>query len=197
MLILFFDSKGVIHHEYVPEGQTVNAAFYIQVLDCLCKRIARVRPEMWRDRKFFLLHNKARPHTAVIVQQFLTKKGKAQLSHPPYLPDLTPSPRQFRFPKIKIGAERWSLCLNRKHSEICNCEIESVPNFWFRASYESARRSRQRVYSSVRRLFRINITYLNYCLHFFHHFRSIVAKLTADTPRISLWLLQGSFAVSP
>ncbi len=24
MLILFFNSKGVIHHAYVPEGQTVN-----------------------------------------------------------------------------------------------------------------------------------------------------------------------------
>ncbi len=49
MLILFFDSKGVIHCEYVPEGQTVNATFYIQVLNNLCRYIAYVRPEMWRD----------------------------------------------------------------------------------------------------------------------------------------------------
>ncbi len=82
MLILFFDSKGVIHHEYVPEGQTVNAVFYIQILDHLYKRIDRVRSEMWRDRKFFLLHDNARPHTAAIIQQFLVKKGVAQLSHP-------------------------------------------------------------------------------------------------------------------
>ncbi len=27
MLILFFDSRGVIHHKYVPEGETVNAIF--------------------------------------------------------------------------------------------------------------------------------------------------------------------------
>ncbi len=40
MLILFFVSKGVIHHEYVSEGQTVNAEFYVQVLDHLCKSIA-------------------------------------------------------------------------------------------------------------------------------------------------------------
>ncbi len=53
MLILFFDSKGVIHHEYVPEDQKVNATFYVTVLDHLCECIARVRPEMWRDRKFF------------------------------------------------------------------------------------------------------------------------------------------------
>ncbi len=34
ILILFFDSKGVIHHAYVTVGQTVNDTFYIQVLDC-------------------------------------------------------------------------------------------------------------------------------------------------------------------
>ncbi len=108
MLILFFDNKGVIQHKYVPEGQTVNARFYVQVLDCLWKRIARVRPEMWKDRKFFLLDN-ACPHTAAIVQQFLFKKGMAQLSHLPYSPDLRHPPLPtglLRFPKIKIGAEK-------------------------------------------------------------------------------------------
>ncbi len=46
MLILFFDSKGVIHHKYIPEGQTVNDMSYVKVLDHLCKCIVRVRPEM-------------------------------------------------------------------------------------------------------------------------------------------------------
>ncbi len=78
MLIFFFDNKDVIHYEHVPEDQTVNATFYGQVLDCLCKSIARMRPEMWRDRKFFLLHDNARPHAAAIVQQFL---GKRQMAH--------------------------------------------------------------------------------------------------------------------
>ncbi len=77
-----FYSKGVIHHEYVPEGQTVNATFYVQVLDRLCKRIARVRPQMWRDQKLFLLYDNVHPHTTATTQQFLTKKGVAQLSHP-------------------------------------------------------------------------------------------------------------------
>ncbi len=100
MPILFFDRKEVIHHKYVPEGQ-MNVTFYVQVLDRLCKHIARVRPEMYRDRKFFLLHNNAHPHTAAIIQRFLAKKGVAQLSHPPYLPDLTPPPNYFTFPKLK------------------------------------------------------------------------------------------------
>ena len=32
MLISFFDYQGIVHHEYVPRGQTVNQQFYIEVL---------------------------------------------------------------------------------------------------------------------------------------------------------------------
>jgi hypothetical protein len=39
MLINFFDSQGVVHKEFVPEGKTVNAEFYKGVMDRLLKRI--------------------------------------------------------------------------------------------------------------------------------------------------------------
>jgi hypothetical protein len=32
MLIVFFDSDGIIHKEFVPAGQTVNSTFYEEVL---------------------------------------------------------------------------------------------------------------------------------------------------------------------
>jgi len=32
MLIVFFDIRGIVRHEFVPEGQTVNAEFYCSVL---------------------------------------------------------------------------------------------------------------------------------------------------------------------
>ncbi|GFX82944.1 histone-lysine n-methyltransferase setmar-like protein [Trichonephila clavipes] len=32
MLIVFFDKKGVVYSEFVPEGQTVNGTFYVEVL---------------------------------------------------------------------------------------------------------------------------------------------------------------------
>ena len=31
MLIVFFDIRGILHHEFAPEGQTVNAEFYCNV----------------------------------------------------------------------------------------------------------------------------------------------------------------------
>ena len=39
MLIVFFDTEGVIHRQFVPEAQKVNAEFYVGVLDQLLKRI--------------------------------------------------------------------------------------------------------------------------------------------------------------
>jgi len=29
MLVCFYDSKGIIHHKFVPEGQTVTGSFYM------------------------------------------------------------------------------------------------------------------------------------------------------------------------
>ncbi len=138
----------------------------------ICVSVLLVWGQKCGDRKCLLLHNDAHRHTEGIVQQFLAKKGVAQWSHPSYSPDL--SLQLFCFPKIKIGAERWPFCFNRRHSEIRNSEIKSVPNFWLRTSYEMGRRSHQRVYSSVRRLFQINITYLN----FVHFFSTVFAALS-------------------
>jgi hypothetical protein len=40
ILITFVDKQGVIHKEFVPEGQTVNSAFYVEVIGRLLKRIS-------------------------------------------------------------------------------------------------------------------------------------------------------------
>jgi len=41
MLIVFFDIRGIVHHEFVPKGQTVNAEFYCNVLRRLREDIRR------------------------------------------------------------------------------------------------------------------------------------------------------------
>jgi len=41
MLIVFFDIQGIVHHEFAPQGQTVNARFYCSVLRCLREDIQR------------------------------------------------------------------------------------------------------------------------------------------------------------
>ena len=83
ILIVFFDAKGVIHREFVPEGQKVNAEFYVGVLDRLLKRIRRFRTAKFQSNEGFFLHDNAPSHNAAIVKKFLAKRNVAVLHHPP------------------------------------------------------------------------------------------------------------------
>ncbi|UYV74190.1 hypothetical protein LAZ67_11002371 [Cordylochernes scorpioides] len=46
MIIVCFDIRGIVHCEFVPQGETVNSAFYLEVLRKLKRRIARVRTDI-------------------------------------------------------------------------------------------------------------------------------------------------------
>jgi len=41
MLIVFFDIRGIVHHEFAPQGQTGNTGFYCSVLHRLREDIRR------------------------------------------------------------------------------------------------------------------------------------------------------------
>jgi len=101
MLVCFNDSKGIIHHEFVPEGQTVTGSSYLSVLERLWKRICCVRPKYSAPGSWFLLHDNAPVHWAVAVQEFLAQKQVCVLHHSPYSPDLSPCD-YFLFPKLKL-----------------------------------------------------------------------------------------------
>jgi len=101
MLIVFFDSQGIVHKEFMQEGCTVNAEYYKGVLDCLISRIRQVCPTLYRTRDFFLLHNNIPVHSAAKIRQFLTQKQVATLIHPLYLSDWSPLD-YFLFPKVKL-----------------------------------------------------------------------------------------------
>jgi hypothetical protein len=59
MLIIFFDIKGIIHKEFVLSHQTVNSAYCCDVLRRLLESVRRLRPELWRQENWLLLHNNA------------------------------------------------------------------------------------------------------------------------------------------
>ena len=84
----FFDSRGIVHKEFVPAGQTVNHALYTDVLEWLWKRVQQVRTDIADD--WVLYHDNAPAHTALSIQEFLAKKNIPVLPHPPYSPDLAP-----------------------------------------------------------------------------------------------------------
>ena len=100
MLVIFFDWQGEIHEEFVPEGETINAVYYKDVMERLLNRIRGVRPSMCESGDWFLLHDNAPSHNATIVKQFLAQRKMAVLDHPPYSPVLAPADC-FLFPKVK------------------------------------------------------------------------------------------------
>jgi hypothetical protein len=53
-----------------------------EVLSRLVQRIRPERPQFQERGRWFLLHDNARPHTAVSVKQFLEKQGIPELNHP-------------------------------------------------------------------------------------------------------------------
>jgi len=68
MLITFFDSKGIIHKEFVPPGQTVTGDYYLEVLKRLMAKIRRIRPEYQDSESWSLLHDNAPSHNSLIVR---------------------------------------------------------------------------------------------------------------------------------
>ena len=88
MLIAFFDIEGLVHHEFVPTGQTVNKEFYETVLQCLCDAVCRHRPEKWCSGNWILHRDNAPAHRAVTTNEFLAKHNILSLPQPPYSPDL-------------------------------------------------------------------------------------------------------------
>lgn len=141
MLITFFDAKGVIHREFLPAGQTVTGAFYLQVLRRLKARVSRVRPEIAED--WILHHDNAPSHTCFVVSQFLAKNKVATLNQPPYSPDLAPSDF-FLFPRLKKDLK------GRRFDDVAAVQmatttgLSSIPVSEFQGAYESWKKRWQR-----------------------------------------------------
>jgi histone-lysine N-methyltransferase SETMAR len=98
---VFFDIRGIVHREFVPQGQTVNKKFYCEVLRRLRENIRRKRSDPWRAKNWILHDDNAPCHRALIVREFLANHNMLSLPHPPYSPDLSPADF-FLFPKMKM-----------------------------------------------------------------------------------------------
>ena len=105
MLEVFFDSQGIVHYEFIPEGRTVNKEMYVEILRRLRDAIRRKRPDKWAQKNWLLLHDNAPSHRSLLVKQYLAKHGVTTLEHPPYSPDLAPCDF-YLFPRIKNAISR-------------------------------------------------------------------------------------------
>ena len=90
MLTAFFKCRGVVHKEFVPQGQTVNQDVYKGVWHCLCESIQCHRPEFWVTWSWLILHDNAQLHVALSFKELLSVHQLFALPHVPYSIDLSP-----------------------------------------------------------------------------------------------------------
>lgn len=99
MLVAFFDIKGMIYQHWVPKAQTINSAYYIEVISKFLDHLRKKRPEKL-EAGWILHQDNARPHTSRETMEFFAKKKINVLPHAPYSPDLAPCDF-WLFPQLK------------------------------------------------------------------------------------------------
>jgi hypothetical protein len=80
-----------VHYEFLPEEQTVNRWYYMDVLKRLRESISRKRPQLWRNNSWILHHDNAPAHASLLIRDFLAKHETMVLPQIPYSPDLAPA----------------------------------------------------------------------------------------------------------
>ncbi|UYV79647.1 hypothetical protein LAZ67_18000172 [Cordylochernes scorpioides] len=100
LLTVFFDCRRVVHHEFLPQGRTVNKEYYLQVMRNLREAIRQKRPDLWKNKNWLLHHDNAPAHTSMLVRDFLAKNNTLMMPQPLYPPDLAPCDF-FLLPKLK------------------------------------------------------------------------------------------------
>ena len=99
MVTVFWDQKGPILIDYLPQGASMNGDRYREILTKLRKALKDRRPGKL-SKGIEILHDNARPHTASLTLALLEKFKWKIVPHPPYSPDLAPSDYHL-FPKLK------------------------------------------------------------------------------------------------
>ena len=90
ILIIFFYYYGIIHYEFVSHTN-VNAKLCQVVLRKKRQKIKLLIPDFWKTNKWFIYHDNARPHFALISQTFLIRHFHPTIPHPSYSPDSAPT----------------------------------------------------------------------------------------------------------
>jgi len=99
MLIIFFNSQGIVHKEFVPDGKTLSREFYKGLppeahsagLSC-CVLLSTF---------FLVARQRARPRSCKCLPIFYSKNVTTLQLPPQYSPDLS-APDYCLFPKLKM-----------------------------------------------------------------------------------------------
>ncbi|GFS15908.1 mariner Mos1 transposase [Elysia marginata] len=125
LLSIFWDSEGVIHTEFLEQGNTVNST--------ICEHTGETESELRRVRSekvSIIHHDNARPHTSLETRTAIDRLGLRTLPHPPYSPDLASSDF-FLFPKLKdyLKGNRYETDEDVKNAVLSWCRDKTADFF--------------------------------------------------------------------
>ena len=130
ILVFFFQQPWHCAQRICTSRQTVNHAFYKDVLERLRKRVQRVRRDIADD--LVLQHDNAPAHTALSIREFLAKKNISVLPHHPCL-----APRDFYlFPKLKSKLKGHHFGTMENIQKIVTDELNTITENDFQYCYD-------------------------------------------------------------
>jgi transposase len=116
---------------------------FTSLLRRMCEALGRHRPDLWASVQWTLLHDNARPHTALSVNRFLTKHNTTVLQHPLYSPDLSPLDL-FLFPQLKKTLKgRWHENIKAIQAA-ATIELTAIPKKAFTSCFQDLPKRWQR-----------------------------------------------------
>jgi len=86
VLTVFFDSEGVVHYEFLPQGRAVERSIFWNLCNVVVRQSGK-RPDAWRVN-LWMLNMTTRPQFIVPCPDFLAKHSTTVRQQPPYSQDL-------------------------------------------------------------------------------------------------------------
>ena len=135
LLTVFFDCNGVVYHEFLSEGRTVNKEYCLEVMRLLCEAIRQKPTELWKNQSWILHHDNVLVHTSMLVRMFLAKNKTVIMPQPRYSSDLAPVD-YFFFPKLKILIKGKRFATIEEIKEKSKQKLLEIPKSVFQKCYK-------------------------------------------------------------
>lgn len=131
---VFWDADGIILVDYLEHGRTINADYYIALLDRLDAELKKKRKRTQRKNILFL-HDNAPAHKAYKAMAKLEQLGYELVLHPAYSPDLAPSD-YYLFPNLKRFLQGKRFYSNDEVERETNAYFEGLSKSYYTTGIE-------------------------------------------------------------